>query len=95
MEEVDIPIVVKEVGFGMRKETVARLRELGIQTVDLGGKGGTNFAQIENDRRRDHAFDFLTDWDLQLQKVYLTCKMKKVWMLKFWLLGVLNQPLIW
>ncbi|MGJ8729159.1 type 2 isopentenyl-diphosphate Delta-isomerase [Listeria aquatica] len=77
VEEVDIPIVVKEVGFGMRKETVARLRELGIQTVDLGGKGGTNFAQIENDRRRDHAFDFLTDWGLTTAESLLDLQNEK------------------
>nr|WP_241433576.1 type 2 isopentenyl-diphosphate Delta-isomerase [Listeria floridensis] len=55
-EEIRIPIIVKEVGFGMRRETVARLASLGVKTVDLGGRGGTNFAKIENDRRRDHGF---------------------------------------
>ncbi|AIS59777.1 type 2 isopentenyl-diphosphate Delta-isomerase [Listeria ivanovii] len=57
-----VPIIVKEVGFGLTRETVTSLTNIGVQTVDLAGKGGTNFAQIENDRRRDHAYDFLLDW---------------------------------
>lgn len=59
-----VPIVVKEVGFGMTRETVKTLADIGVQTVDLAGKGGTNFAQIENDRRRDQAYDFLLDWGI-------------------------------
>ncbi|EAD3308507.1 type 2 isopentenyl-diphosphate Delta-isomerase [Listeria monocytogenes] len=59
-----VPVVVKEVGFGMTRETVATLASVGVQSVDLAGKGGTNFAQIENDRRRDQAYDFLLDWGI-------------------------------
>ncbi|MBC2008031.1 type 2 isopentenyl-diphosphate Delta-isomerase [Listeria welshimeri] len=59
-----VPIIVKEVGFGMTRETVKTLREVGVETVDLAGKGGTNFAKIENDRRRDQAYDFLIDWGI-------------------------------
>lgn len=59
-----VPIIVKEVGFGLTRETVTSLANIGVQTVDLAGKGGTNFAQIENDRRRDQAYDFLLDWGI-------------------------------
>ncbi|MBC2150742.1 type 2 isopentenyl-diphosphate Delta-isomerase [Listeria innocua] len=59
-----VPVVVKEVGFGMTRETVKTLAEIGVTTVDLAGKGGTNFAQIENDRRRDQAYNFLLDWGI-------------------------------
>ncbi|MFE2728351.1 type 2 isopentenyl-diphosphate Delta-isomerase [Kitasatospora sp. NPDC059327] len=61
---VDVPVIVKEVGFGLSRETVLALRDLGVRAADLGGRGGTDFARIENDRRGrgDHAF--LAGWGL-------------------------------
>ncbi|KRK49315.1 isopentenyl-diphosphate delta-isomerase, type 2 [Secundilactobacillus kimchicus JCM 15530] len=60
--KLDIPVIVKEVGFGMAKETVVDLAKLGVQYVDVSGRGGTNFAMIENFRRSGKELDYLTDW---------------------------------
>lgn len=49
----DVPVIVKEVGNGMSKEALAQLAQIGVAYVDLGGRGGTNFAQIENARRAE------------------------------------------
>lgn len=59
---LDLPVIVKEVGFGMSRETVAELYSLGVRVVDISGRGGTNFARIENARRQRAAYDFLADW---------------------------------
>lgn len=55
---VDVPVIVKEVGFGLSRETVLTLRDLGVRVADLGGRGGTDFARIENGRRElaDYAY---------------------------------------
>jgi isopentenyl-diphosphate delta-isomerase len=45
-----VPVVVKETGAGMSRQTVERLLALGIAAVDVGGLGGTNFAVIERMR---------------------------------------------
>lgn len=59
---VDVPVIVKEVGFGLSRETLQRLQEMGVRVADVAGSGGTNFARIENDRR-DHAdYSFLDGW---------------------------------
>ncbi|NRD80588.1 type 2 isopentenyl-diphosphate Delta-isomerase [Bacillus sp. BRMEA1] len=63
VKEVEIPIIVKEVGFGMSKETVDLLSAVGISIVDIGGFGGTNFAEIEN-KRREKEFAFFADWGI-------------------------------
>lgn len=47
------PIIVKEVGFGLDRRSVERLMEIGIDTFDIGGRGGTNFANIELERSAD------------------------------------------
>ncbi|HEX3016101.1 MAG TPA: type 2 isopentenyl-diphosphate Delta-isomerase [Desulfobacteria bacterium] len=43
-----VPVIVKEVGFGLSKEVAVRLCDLGVQWVDIGGAGGTNFVAIEH-----------------------------------------------
>lgn len=59
-EQLDIPIIVKEVGFGMSHETLTTLENIGVQYVDISGRGGTNFAAIENERAHHRFDDFLT-----------------------------------
>lgn len=59
---LDVPVIVKEVGFGMSRETCSLLHSLGVKTVDVSGKGGTNFAQIENFRRKVEKLDDLEEW---------------------------------
>ncbi len=60
---LSIPLIVKEVGFGMSKETVKQLAEVGVSIVDIGGFGGTNFSSIEN-MRREHKLPFMDDWGI-------------------------------
>ncbi|EWS81655.1 isopentenyl pyrophosphate isomerase [Brachybacterium phenoliresistens] len=48
-----VPVVVKEVGFGLSGRTQRRLAEAGVQVADVSGTGGTNFARIESARRTD------------------------------------------
>ncbi|WP_225047194.1 type 2 isopentenyl-diphosphate Delta-isomerase [Lacticaseibacillus kribbianus] len=60
--ESPVPVVVKEVGFGMTREALARLRQAGVHVVDLGGRGGTNFVTIENARRPDRDYAYLADF---------------------------------
>ncbi|WP_174556230.1 alpha-hydroxy-acid oxidizing protein, partial [Nocardia pseudobrasiliensis] len=59
---VEVPVIVKEVGFGLSGETVVLLRDLGVTVADVAGRGGTDFARIENDRRTDHGYSSLTGW---------------------------------
>ncbi len=60
---IDVPLIVKEIGFGMSKETVKKLSEVGVTIVDVGGYGGTNFSAIEN-MRREQALTFLNHWGI-------------------------------
>ena len=62
VSHVDVPVIVKEVGFGFSREAMQELINIGVQTIDISGRGGTNFAAIENARREDTLFDELEDW---------------------------------
>jgi isopentenyl-diphosphate Delta-isomerase len=59
---VDVPVIVKEVGFGLSRETVFALAKMGVQVADVAGRGGTNFARIENDRRDRADYSYLEGW---------------------------------
>lgn len=64
IQHVDVPVIVKEVGFGMSRETLQSLKNLGVRHVDISGKGGTNFAKIENARRKNRDMSYLGDWGI-------------------------------
>ncbi|SHK22830.1 type 2 isopentenyl-diphosphate Delta-isomerase [Desulforamulus aeronauticus] len=49
-KQLKVPVVVKEVGFGMSRESVKRLAEVGVSYIDIGGAGGTDFMAIEQSR---------------------------------------------
>ncbi|WP_257610779.1 alpha-hydroxy-acid oxidizing protein, partial [Oenococcus oeni] len=59
---VNVPVIVKEVGFGMSKETYQSLLNVGVTYVDVSGRGGTNFVDIENERRSNKDMDYLSNW---------------------------------
>lgn len=48
---VDVPVIVKEVGYGMHLQTIEALINIGVKYIDLSGKGGTNFTHIESARK--------------------------------------------
>ncbi len=49
----EVPVIVKETGFGMSFETAAKLYDAGIRYIDISGRGGTNFVSIETLRNSE------------------------------------------
>ncbi len=58
--KMPVPVILKEVGFGMDLKTIEEAHKLGIKTVDISGRGGTSFAYIEN--QRGHNRSYLDEW---------------------------------
>lgn len=48
-----VPVIVKEVGFGLSRTTLRRLADVGVGVADVSGRGGTDFLAIENSRRAE------------------------------------------
>ncbi|KPV40537.1 type 2 isopentenyl-diphosphate Delta-isomerase [Alicyclobacillus ferrooxydans] len=61
LNDSPVPVIVKEVGFGMSMELYAELAAAGVKVIDVSGRGGTNFAWIESRRRKDQRSVF-EDW---------------------------------
>ncbi len=64
VKHLDVPVIVKEVGFGMSHQTVSKLISYGVENIDVSGRGGTNFIWIENQRSENKRFDYLVDWGI-------------------------------
>jgi len=48
-----VPLIVKEVGWGISKETAQKLFEAGVDGIDVAGAGGTSWSQVEMHRLGD------------------------------------------
>jgi isopentenyl-diphosphate delta-isomerase len=64
IEKVGVPIIVKEVGFGLSEDVVRRLYKIGVRIFDTAGWGGTNWAYVEGERRGAYEGlgELFSDW---------------------------------
>lgn len=51
VSKLKVPVIVKEVGFGLSEDVIRRLYNIGVRIFDTAGWGGTNWAYIEGKRR--------------------------------------------
>ncbi len=51
VDKVSVPVIVKEVGQGIAFKEGKTLFDAGVDVLDTGGYGGTNFIEIENKRK--------------------------------------------
>lgn len=54
VKEINVPIIIKEVGTGISKESAKIFADIGVNNFDSGGFGGTNFPLIEEKRQNNH-----------------------------------------
>jgi len=47
---LEVPVVVKEVGWGISEEVARQLAEAGVAAVDVAGAGGSSWSQVEMHR---------------------------------------------
>lgn len=53
VKQVSIPVIVKEIGWGIHPEVTKRLLNCGVAGVDVAGAGGTSWSQVEMYRLGD------------------------------------------
>ncbi|WP_307385267.1 type 2 isopentenyl-diphosphate Delta-isomerase [Aedoeadaptatus ivorii] len=63
-EALEVPVMVKEVGFGMDASVIESLYAIGVRYVDISGFGGTNFFEVEDMRCSTVDMTDLYDWGI-------------------------------
>jgi isopentenyl-diphosphate delta-isomerase len=53
IEVLNVPIMIKEVGFGLSYEVARKLNDVGIKLYDVAGAGGTNWVLVEMYRAKN------------------------------------------
>jgi isopentenyl-diphosphate Delta-isomerase len=51
--KLELPVIVKEVGWGISERTAKILAECGVTAIDVAGAGGTSWSQVEMHRASD------------------------------------------
>ena len=52
-KQVEVPVIAKEVGWGISERTAKRLVDCGVSAIDVAGAGGTSWSQVEMYRAPD------------------------------------------
>ena len=52
-KQLEVPVIAKEVGWGISEKTAKLLADCGVQAIDVAGAGGTSWSQVEMHRAPD------------------------------------------
>ena len=52
-KRLEVPVIAKEVGWGISENTAKRLADCGVAAIDVAGAGGTSWSQVEMYRAPD------------------------------------------
>ncbi len=75
---LEVPVVVKEVGWGISARVARMLAEAGVAAIDVAGAGGTSWSQVEMHRAPDEWHAALAavfvDWGIPLVESLLAVR---------------------
>jgi len=64
VKQVEVPIIVKEVGSGISSRAAKKLLDVGVMGIDVAGAGGTSWAGVEMLRKKSAEDIYLWDWGI-------------------------------
>jgi isopentenyl-diphosphate Delta-isomerase len=75
VKTLSVPVLVKEVGSGISKESAKKLLDCGVSGIDVAGAGGTSWTGVEILRNQNSSIDF---WDWGLSTSYCIKKVNEL-----------------
>jgi isopentenyl-diphosphate Delta-isomerase len=54
-KKLELPVIAKEVGWGISEKTAGLLADCGVSAIDVAGAGGTSWSQVEMHRAPDES----------------------------------------
>jgi len=78
--EIKVPVIVKETGAGITRETALKLKKIGVGAIDVGGKGGTSWSGVETYRTEDELFKMIGKdyWDWGIPTAFCVADSYKI-----------------
>lgn len=75
IKKLKVPVITKEVGFGLSDSVVKRLYKIGVRIFDTAGWGGTSWAAIEGKRRSgfDELGQLFGEWGIPTTESIKMC----------------------
>ncbi len=76
VNKLSVPIIVKEVGFGISENVCKRLYDAGVRFIDVAGWGGTSWAVVEGRREggSQQLGDLFGEWGIPTTESIRMCK---------------------
>lgn len=75
---LSVPVIAKEVGWGISKRAARQLAEVGVAAIDVAGAGGTSWTQVEMHRAKNESDARLAaafiDWGIPTAQSILNVK---------------------
>ena len=79
--ELSIPVIAKETGAGISRETADALVDAGVSAIDVGGMGGTSWAGVEVyrakarcDHNSEHLGELFWNWGIPTTASIIECR---------------------
>lgn len=77
-QELEVPIIVKEVGWGISQTVVHQLVDVGVAAVDVAGAGGTSWSEVEKHRastdRQQRVAEHFQGWGIPTAEAILQAR---------------------
>ncbi len=77
-QELEVPIIVKEVGWGISQTVVHQLVDVGVAAVDVAGAGGTSWSEVEKHRastdRQHRVAEHFQGWGIPTAEAILQAR---------------------
>ncbi len=76
VHKITVPVIVKEVGFGISEEVCQRLVDAGVRYIDIAGWGGTSWSVVEGQREGGwvEIGDLFGEWGIPTAESIVMCK---------------------
>ena len=73
---MDLPVLAKEVGFGISGKTAIELKKTGVKVVDIAGAGGTSWTKVEKYRQKNNILaERFSEWGTPTAESLVECRL--------------------
>jgi len=76
---LEVPVVIKEVGWGISEQVARQLASVGVAAIEVAGAGGSSWSQVEMHRAQDElqrqVAAVFADWGIPtVESLLMTCR---------------------